>query len=307
MVQPFKKRKLDKAARPGGSGGGPGFTIEITDGPAVPRAADPGLYSAWKFVVLATPLVLLLLCSYDYLAGLALAAFPGFFEPQGLMRRWADDGGHYRRALFFIMPGGLWVTTKITLYSILLVLPLGVLTGLCRISKIRWVNLTASVYVEVVRGIPLLVQLYYIYYAVSTFITVPPVVSAVLAMSFCYGAYMGEVVRSGIESIDRGQREAALSLGFTPFQTMFKVILPQAVRTILPPVGNECIALLKDSSLVSIIALPDILRLAREFATRTYWYFEAYTVVALIYLFITLMLSKLVSLTESRVSRYERR
>jgi len=115
------------------------------------------------------------------------------------------------------------------------------------------------------------------------------------------------VFRAGIKSIDHGQTEASMSLGFNRFQTMFYVILPQAWRTILPPVGNEFIALLKDTSLVSILAVADLLRRGREFASESFMYFETYTMVAIIYLIITLILSKLVSIMEERLSRHERR
>ncbi len=118
--------------------------------------------------------------------------------------------------------------------------------------------------------------------------------------------YMGEVFRAGIDSIDHGQTEAARTLGFNRHQTMFLVILPQAWRTILPPVGNEFIALLKDSSLVSILAVADILRRGREFASESFYYFEAFTMVALVYLVITLILSKGVSRMEHKLDYYER-
>jgi polar amino acid transport system permease protein len=183
------------------------------------------------------------------------------------------------------------------------------ITGLGRISQHRVLNLIASTYVEVIRGIPLLVQLFYIYYAlgrIEAFSSLPPLVAAVLAMGICYGAYMGEVFRAGIESIDKGQTEAARSLGFSRGQTMVLVILPQAWRTILPPVGNEFIALLKDSSLVSILAVSDLLRRGREFASESFFYFETYTIVALIYLLITLVLSKMVSYMENRLNSYDR-
>ena len=130
--------------------------------------------------------------------------------------------------------------------------------------------------------------------------------SAVIAISFCYGAYMGEVFRAGILSVPKGQTEAARSLGFNNFQTMTLVILPQAMRTILPPIGNECIAMLKDTSLVSIIAVADLLRRGREFASQTFDYFETYTVIALVYLIITLLLSKGVSMMEGRLTYYDR-
>ena len=160
---------------------------------------------------------------------------------------------------------------------------------------------------EVVRGIPLLVQLFYIYFALGRVVRVPDIAAAIIAMAFCYGAYMGEVFRAGIKSIDRGQAEASRSLGFNHTQTMMYIILPQAWRTILPPVGNEFIALLKDTSLVSILAVSDILRRGREYASESFNYFETYTIIALVYLLITLILSKGISIMEYRLSHYERR
>ena len=147
----------------------------------------------------------------------------------------------------------------------------------------------------------MLVQLFYIYFALGRIIQMPPMTSAVLAMAICYGAYMGEIFRAGIQAIPKGQAEAARSLGMTPSQSMYHVILPQAVKTILPPVGNEFVALLKDSSLVSILAVADLLRRGREFAAESFAYFETYTVVALVYLIITLFLSKLVSILEEKI------
>ncbi|MCK5886669.1 MAG: ABC transporter permease subunit, partial [Alcanivorax sp.] len=111
----------------------------------------------------------------------------------------------------------------------------------------------------------------------------------------------------GIKSIDFGQSEAALSQGFNQAQTMRYVVLPQAWRTILPPVGNEFIALLKDTSLVSILAVSDILRRGREYAAESFNYFETYTMIALVYLLITLILSKIISIMEQRLSHYEKR
>ena len=194
-----------------------------------------------------------------------------------------------------------------TFASISLALVVGLITGLGRISQNKYINLVASTYVEVVRGIPLLVQLFYIYYALGQFVRVPDILAAIIAMSFCYGAYMGEVFRAGIESIDRGQSEASMSLGFNSRQTMFFVILPQALRTILPPVGNEFIALLKDTSLVSILAVADLLRRGREFASESFMYFETYTMVAVVYLIITLILSKLVGIMEERMASHGKR
>jgi polar amino acid transport system permease protein len=253
--------------------------IEVSDGAAIPRRKDAGLFSAWRIAFAGAILIL---------------AYLTISQPDP-----------YYEILRFI-PDGILVTFQVTFFSIFFALILGLLTGLGRISKNRIVNSLASIYVEVVRGIPLLVQLFYIYYALGRFVRLPDIVAAVIAMSVCYGAYMGEVFRAGIESIHKGQTEAARSLGLSQAQTMRYVIVPQAWRTILPPVGNEFIALLKDTSLVSILAVADMLRRGREFASESFAYFETYTVIALVYLIITLVLSKLVSLLEERYNHYGR-
>ena len=251
--------------------------IEVGDGAAIPSKKDRGLFSAWRISFFGAIIILVYL----------VVAKP---DP-------------YLRIVEFL-PDGIIVTFEVTFFSIALALIIGLITGLGRISRNKIANAIASTYIEVIRGIPLLVQLFYIYYALGRFVRVPDMVAAVIAMSVCYGAYMGEVFRAGIESIDKGQTEAARSLGFNRTQTMFYVILPQAWRTILPPVGNEFIALLKDTSLVSILAVADLLRRGREFAAESFAYFETYTVIALIYLMITLLLSKLVSVMEDRLNYY---
>lgn len=258
----------------------PAPVIEQHDGPAIPRKSDRGLVSAWwlSLVLSAGTLLYLVLV----------------------------EKGAYLKLIEFI-PDGVLVTFQVTICSIVLALLLGLLTGLGRVSRNRWINLVASTYVEIIRGIPLLVQLFYIYYALGKFIRVPDMVAAVIAMAVCYGAYLGEIFRAGIMAIDKGQAEAARSLGFSRAQTMRFVILPQAMRVILPPVGNEFIMLLKDTSLVSILAVADLLRRGREFASETFLYFETYTVVALVYLIITLLLSKLVSKLEERLTSYVRK
>jgi polar amino acid transport system permease protein len=267
--------------------------INVGDGAAIPDKKDRGLFNAWWI---------------SLIGGLGIILYLITTKPDP-----------YLNILKFL-PDGVLVTFEVTILSIIGALILGLITGLGRISRVRPINLIASTYVEVVRGIPLLVQLFYIYFALgqlfrelpeTNFVFIflknmPPLVAAVSAMSICYGAYMGEVFRAGIESIDRGQSEASRSLGFNRSQTMRYVILPQAWRTILPPVGNEFIALLKDSSLVSILAVADLLRRGREFASVSFNYFEAYTMVALVYLIITLILSKGVSYMESRLNYYVR-
>ncbi len=255
-----------------------GNIVMVTDGASIPSPGESRLVNAWSISLFGAIAALAALCLI-----------------------WPDP---YRRILFYL-PDGIAITFEITILSICFAVPLGLLTGLGRISRNRAINLLASTYVEVIRGIPLLVQLFYIYYALSRFVQVSGITSAVTAIAICYGAYMGEVFRAGIMAIPKGQREAARSLGFNRFQTMFLVILPQAWRTILPPVGNECIAMLKDTSLVSILAVPDIMQRARSFVGTTYLYFETYTIVALLYLIITLLLSKCVSHMEGRLNYYD--
>lgn len=257
-----------------------GNIVLVTEGGAIPNRDEFHVINAWSIALTLAIASVFILC----------VVWP---EP-------------YLRILLYL-PDGIVVTFQITLLSICFAVPLGFLTGLGRISSNRCVKLIASTYVEIIRGIPLLVQLFYIYYALSRFVQVSGITSAVTAISICYGAYMGEVFRAGIAAIPRGQTEAARSLGFNRVQTMIYVVLPQAMRTILPPVGNECIAMLKDTALVSIMAVPDIMQRARSFVGTTYLYFETYTIIALVYLVITLLLSKAVSIMEAKLNYYDRK
>jgi len=250
-------------------------TIAVGDGAAIPSKEDVGLFTAWRVA---------------FFGSIAIIVYLAVFRPDP-----------YLKIMKFV-PDGILVTFEVTVLSILLALVIGLFTGLGRIARNPLVNGAASLYVEVIRGIPLLVQLFYIYFALGRLVKMPPLLSAVLAMGICYGAYMGEIFRAGIQSIPKGQTEAARSLGMTQSQSMFHVVLPQAFKTILPPVGNEFVALLKDSSLVSILAVADLLRRGREFAAESFTYFETYTVVALVYLIITLFLSKLISIMEEKIS-----
>lgn len=248
--------------------------IEVGDGAAIPRAADAGLFTAWRVA---------------FFGAIAAVTFLAVTRPDP-----------YFKILTFV-PDGILVTFEVTVGAILLALVIGLFTGLGRLATHPLINGIASLYVEVIRGIPLLVQIFYIYYALGRIVHIPDLYSAIIAMAVCYGAYMGEIFRAGIQSIPRGQMEAARSLGMTHTQAMSHIIIPQAVKVILPPIGNEFIALLKDSSLVSILAVSDLLRRGREFASETFSYFETYTVVALIYLVITLFFSKLIGLLEERL------
>lgn len=271
--------------------------IEVTDGASIPDPRERGL-NAWSLAFGAAVIAMVYLWFHQ-------EAESGEYTYQNIMA-FLFEPDRSRMFPFNFMPDALLVTFQITFFSFLCTIPLGILTGLGRLSRNRCINLLTSTYVEVIRGVPLLVQLFYIYYALGKIIQVPPLVSAVVAISICYGAYMGEVVRAGILAVSPGQTEAARSLGFNGAQTMWHVVLPQALRTILPPVGNEFIAMLKDTSLVSIMAVTDLFRRAREYAAESFDYFETYTVVALLYLIITLLLSKAVSLMEGKLNYYER-
>jgi polar amino acid transport system permease protein len=249
--------------------------VAVGDGAAIPHKSDAGLFTAWRIA---------------FFGSIILCLFLAFGRPDQYM------------AIFKFVPEGIVITFQVTIGAILLAIVFGLIAGLGRISANRYINGIASLYVEVIRGIPLLVQLFYIYYALGRFVKIPAIMSAIIAMAFCYGAYMAEIFRAGIQSIHKGQMEAALSLGMSHRQAMREIILPQAFKIVLPPIGNEFIALLKDSSLVSILAVSDLLRRGREYASETFNYFETYTVIALIYLIMTLFFSKLISIMEERLN-----
>jgi polar amino acid transport system permease protein len=179
----------------------------------------------------------------------------------------------------------------------------------------------SSLYVELVRGIPLLVQLIWWYFAFPVVLQsigrnlgiealatykANPIIMSILGLTFCYGAYMSEIYRAGIQSISKGQMEAAMSLGMNYFRAMRYVILPQAIRVILPPVGNEFIALLKDSSLVSAVAVADMTRRGREYMSSNFIPIETWTMVALLYLVLTLFSARVASYIEKKVKVAER-
>ena len=170
-------------------------------------------------------------------------------------------------------------------------------------TKNRVINQICGVYVELIRGIPLLVQLMFLYYALGALIHIDGIVAAIVALSICFGAYMGAIIRAGIPSIPKGQTEAARALGLSKSQTFFSIILPQTIKVVLPAIGNEFISMLKDSSLVSILALSDILKRGREYISRTFLSLQTMLVVALIYLILTLVLSRLVGLMEERLHK----
>lgn len=195
---------------------------------------------------------------------------------------------------------GALMTVRLTVVSILLGMGLGLIVALGRISKTPILNVPATLYVEFIRGTPLLAQIFMIYFGLGYWINVNDYVAGITALSINSAAYNAEIFRAGIQSISRGQMEAARSLGLTYSQAMRFVILPQAFRVVLPPLGNEFIALLKDSSLVSIIGIADLMRVGREISGRTLQSFEVFTLVAFLYLTLTAPLTAVVRFAERR-------
>ena len=200
---------------------------------------------------------------------------------------------------------GAKLTVQLTAVSVFFGIILGTLTGMLRISKTPF-RFIAAIYIDVIRGTPLLVQTFIIFYGLPSLIQrpIPAYFAAVLALSINSGAYVGEIVRAGIQSLDKGQWEAAASLGMSSYQTMKHIILPQAFRRILPPLGNEFIALLKDSSLVSVIALEELVRKGQVIIGRTFRPFEIWFAVAVIFFVMTFIVSRFVDLLERRVTRH---
>lgn len=266
---------------------------------AAPTAKERERFDTWWFLVLAVACVVALLA---------------IVKPDPFLR------------IILFLRDGIGVTVRITVISFVFILIVGLIGGLGRLAKNWLIHGIASLYVEIIRGIPLLVQLLFLYFAFPQVLDTvgawliklspslhgvgkwlvdvkpDPFVMAVAGLTICYGAYMSEIYRAGIQSISRGQMEAARSLGMSYFQAMRYVILPQAVRVILPPVGNEFVALLKDSSLVSVVAVSDMTRRGREFMSSSFMSLETWTMVALLYLVMTLFASRVVAYIERKTA-----
>ncbi|MFP3918390.1 amino acid ABC transporter permease [Lysinibacillus telephonicus] len=200
---------------------------------------------------------------------------------------------------------GIWVTIVLTVCGYIGGIILGILVGLGETSKRKWIYWPCKIYVDLFRGTPMLVQILIIHLAF-----IPAVfgqsfgfmVSGITALILNSGAYNAEIIRAGVQSIDKGQMEAARSLGLTQGQAMRKIILPQAFRRMIPPLGNEFIALLKDSSLVTVIAANDILYAAKVVAGAYQRFWEPYLVAAILYLILTYLVTKVVAFVEKRFS-----
>ena len=203
---------------------------------------------------------------------------------------------------------GAGVTIKITALSVALGVVIGLFVGIARISRIKILRVLAAIYVDFFRGTPLLVQIFLVYFAlpVITGQRVDPFVAAIGSCGINSGAYVAEIFRAGIQSIDKGQMEAGRSLGMTWVHTMRYIIVPQAFKRVIPPLGNEFIALLKDSSLVSVIGFEELTRRGQLIIAKTYGSLEIWISVAVIYLAMTLTISRFVAYLERRYKTDDR-
>ena len=209
-----------------------------------------------------------------------------------------------REILPFLLKGAL-LTVFFSATSEVIGIIIGLATSMIRVTRIKVLNQLAVVYVDLFRGTPLLMQIIFIYYALPYLgINLPAIVAGIVALSVNSGAYVSEIFRAGIESIDKGQTEAARSLGLSYMQAMRYVVIPQTIKRVLPPLTNEFVALIKDSSLLSVIAIAELMRTAKEMMS---WKMNpsSLTAAAIIYLIITLPLTRYVSYMEKKLKRSE--
>lgn len=227
------------------------------------------------------------------------------------------------RAILALLAQGIRVTILVTLVAFALASAFGLLLAVCAISRHAALRQSARLYVEVMRGLPILVLLLYVAFVAAPALVaglnaiaeplglgeirtrdLPLLWRAIIALALAYAAFIAEVFRAGLLSVDKGQIEAAEALGLTAWQRFRLVVLPQALRTILPPLGNDFVALVKDSSLVSVLGVADITQLGKVYAASSFRFFETYNVVAFLYLTMTLGLSLALRALERRLRRH---
>ncbi len=204
-----------------------------------------------------------------------------------------------------LLEGALYYTLPLTLISFFFGIILAVLTALARISTNKPLQIIARIYVSAIRGTPLLVQLFILFYGLPTVgIVIDPFPAAVFGFTLNVGAYASEVIRASILSIPKGQWEAAHTIGMNYFQTLRRIILPQATRVSIPPLSNTFISLVKDTSLASLILVTEMFRRAQEIASANYEFLLLYTEAAIIYWLICFILSLIQDRIEHRLDRY---
>ncbi|KXH83892.1 amino acid ABC transporter permease [Sporosarcina sp. HYO08] len=200
---------------------------------------------------------------------------------------------------------GVILTLQISALALVISIPIGILLGLCRISRNKIVSFIATAYIEVMRGVPLLVLLFWIFFVLGRSLSLGPYWSAVLGLAFFSAAFVAEIIRAGIQSVPRGQMEAARSSGMSYIQAMKLIILPQAFRKVLPPLASQFIILIKDSSLVSVISVVDLTLITKNLVATTFRPLEIWTFVALLYFVITFSLSRFIGYFEKKFMKNE--
>jgi len=198
---------------------------------------------------------------------------------------------------------GLWITIYISAISMIFALIIGLFISILRLSKIYILVLISRTYIEFFRGIPLFVFIIWLYYglAMVSGINFDPITAGIICLSMQHGGYLAEIYRAGIQAVAKGQWEASFSLGFSIINTFIRIIFPQAVKIIIPPTANMFIGMLKDSALVSIIGVNELMRQSQIATSLTFRPFEFYTVTALIYIVLTLGLSQMAKFLELRM------
>lgn len=212
---------------------------------------------------------------------------------------------------YLYLTRGLGVTLEITFFALLIGIVLGFILAIIRSTydktgKMKILNLFAKLYITVIRGTPVVLQLLILYFVIFASVNINKVVVAAIAFGLNSGAYVAEIVRSGIMAVDEGQFEAGRSLGFNYFQTMCYIILPQAIKNILPALGNEFIVLLKETSVSGYIAIQDLTKGGDIIRSQTFEPFLPLIAVAIIYLVMVIIFQKLVNLLERRLRKNER-
>jgi polar amino acid transport system permease protein len=257
------------------------------------------IYNFWKRNHLLDISVYLVL-----MVGLVLFLLKGA-EDQGYYWQWFripdflykfDDG----RFITGPILQGLKITLNITWISLLLTYAIGLVTALMRLSNSLIARGVARAYLEVTRNTPLLVQIFFMYFVVAPILDIERFTAGVLALSLFEGSYASEIYRSGIVAVNKGQWEASYTLGLSTYQSYRYIILPQAIRRILPPLTSQAVSLIKDSSLVSVIAIYEMTMYANEIASETFLVFEIFFTIAAIYLALALVLSRIVAYFEKR-------
>jgi polar amino acid transport system permease protein len=248
----------------------------------------------------------------------------------GLILLWAIVSDATYNQIFTALSGGVATTLWVSLVAFFLAMLIGLVTALARTSGVRLLVEVATFYTEIIRGIPILVFLFYIAFVGAPMIVagvnwlLTPVITAgwiealtirdfdftwraIVALMVCYSAFLAEIFRAGIEAVDHGQIEAAKALGLKRWQIYRLVIAPQALRVVLPPLGNDFVSMIKDSALVSALGVQDITQLGKVYSSGTFKFFETYNVVAFLYLVMTISLSLMVRGLEHYMKRHQHR